>query len=59
MTGDGHDIAEREPSRFLHLYGPSEYSGELGKAQITQQINTDKVYVVNGFADKCDANFIS
>lgn len=24
----------------------------------TRQTNTNSVYIVNGFADKCDANFI-
>lgn len=52
------DEPEREPMRFLHLQRPGLYEGQLGCCGNTQQVNTSSVYIVNGMADKCDANFI-
>lgn len=52
------DEPERDPMRFLQLQGPGKYAGQLGESGITQQVNTSCVYIVNGMADKCDANFI-
>lgn len=45
-------IWEREPSRYLILLDPSNFTGD------TICRNLDKAFVVNGIVEKADANFV-
>jgi len=50
---------EREPARLVQISNPCNYRGQLGTQGTTQQRNTDHVFAVNGFIDKCDGNILS
>ena len=41
------------------IQNPEKYRGQLGTHGSDAQLDTDKVYVVNGEVHKADANFIS
>jgi hypothetical protein len=51
-------IKEREPMRILEIYDPCNYRGQLGLQNSSLQTNTDRIFIVNSEADKCDANFL-
>jgi len=51
-------VWEREPSRVVHIKEPSEYKGELGEAGSTKWRNVNDVFLVNGYINKSDANFV-
>lgn len=40
------------------LQDPSKYDGRLGLQEHNVQINTEKVFIVNGHLEKADGNFI-
>ena len=44
--------------RILEINDPCQYKGHLGIAGSSLQTNTDRIFIVNGEADKCDANFL-
>lgn len=49
---------ERIPQRAIEILDPASYDGQLCYQGTTEQYNTDRVFLVNGFLDKCDANFL-
>jgi len=49
---------EREPKRTFQIQDPSRYRGQLGAQGTDLWSNTDKVFIVNGFVQKADGNFI-
>jgi len=49
---------EREPKRTFQIQDPSRYRGQLGAQGTDLWSNTDKVFMVNGFVQKADGNFI-
>jgi hypothetical protein len=51
-------VWEREPSRVLDIMDPNNYNGELGRSGTSQWGNVGEVFLVNGFIDKADANFV-
>jgi len=51
-------VPERYPHRVLECQDPSKYRGELGIQCHNVQVNTDKVFIVNGHIEKGDGNFI-
>lgn len=57
-TMSGNITKEREPMRILEIIDPCHYKGQLGKNNSSQQTNTDRIFIVNGEGDKCDANFL-
>jgi hypothetical protein len=52
-----YSLKEREPARHLEIQNPENYIGQLGLQGSSEQFNADRVFVVNGIIDKCDANF--
>lgn len=44
--------------RILEIYDPCNYRGQLGLQNSSLQTNTDRIFIVNSEADKCDANFL-
>lgn len=44
--------------RILEIIDPCNYKGHLGINGSSLQTNTDRIFIVNGEADKCDANFL-
>lgn len=44
--------------RILEINDPCQYKGQLGQVGSSLQTNTDRIFIVNGEADKCDANFL-
>lgn len=44
--------------RILEIIDPCNYNGQLGRNNSSHQMNTDRVFIVNGEADKCDGNFL-
>lgn len=44
--------------RILEITDPCQYKGQLGINGSSLQTNTDRIFIVNGEADKCDANFL-
>ena len=51
-------VWEREPSRYVNIQKPEEYSGELGQQGSSRWPNVEKVFIVNGKIEKADANFV-
>jgi hypothetical protein len=41
------------------IQDPSKYFGQLGSLNNHLWLNTDKVWIVNGFMNKADGNFIN
>ena len=54
----GNVVKEREPMRILEIIDPCNYKGHLGINGSSLQTNTDRIFIVNSEADKCDANFL-
>lgn len=52
-----YSLKERDPPRHLEIQNPENYKGQLGLQGSSEQFNADRVYVVNGMIDKCEANF--
>ena len=48
---------ERDPSRIVDIQNPDQYRGQLGQMNCSQQFEP-RVFVVNGYVDKCDGNFL-
>ena len=47
---------ERDPRRIVNIQNPDQYKGHLGQQGCSQQFE-HRVFVVNGYVDKCDGNF--
>lgn len=50
---------EKEPKRTLNIQNASLYQGNHGKQTNNYWHNTDKVFIVNGFCNKADGNFMT
>lgn len=44
--------------RTLEIVDPWRYQGQLAKNNSSHQVNTDRIFIVNGEGDKCDSNFL-
>lgn len=49
---------ERQPKRKLTILNPNEYTGSLGLRKCSFWYNTDRVFIVNGWCNKADGNFL-
>lgn len=49
---------EREPTRTLKIMDPEHYLGYKDKTFDLEQV-TNEVFIINGQADKADANFVN
>ena len=54
----GIKIWEREPKRQIEIQDPSRYKGQLGASNTPNWFTTDRVFVVNGYINKADGNFL-
>ena len=54
----GQKECERQPNRKLTILNPNEYTGSLGLRKCSFWYNTDRVFIVNGFCNKADGNFL-
>lgn len=54
----GEKECERMPKRKLTILNPNEYTGSLGLRKCSFWYNTDRVFIVNGFCNKADGNFL-
>ena len=54
----GEKESERQPKRRLTILNPNEYTGALGLRKCSFWYNTDRVFIVNGFCNKADGNFL-
>ena len=55
----GEVLNEREPKKTFLILDPGEYIGTLGLQKSSFWPNTDKVFIVNGSANKADGNYFS
>jgi hypothetical protein len=54
----GEKECERMPKRRLTILNPNEYTGSLGLRKCSFWYNTDRVFIVNGYCNKADGNFL-
>ena len=56
--GKNEMCVEAYPQRTLQVQDPNLYRGQLGACKNAAQVNTEKIFIVNGEVEKIDGNFL-